>query len=90
MLQQVVYIITTDLSEVEKRVPEIWSIRANYLPTTLTKKDPSKTSGNVMNFVLYFSINSEYNLSNKCTMSEDKWKTNCSGSEHTECLRYQQ
>jgi hypothetical protein len=45
MLQQVVYIITTDISRVEKRVPEIWPISTNYLPTTLTKKDPNKTRG---------------------------------------------
>jgi len=60
MLQQAVCKITTDISRVEKRVPEIWPISTNYLPTTLTKKDPSKTRGKMMNFVLDFLINSKY------------------------------
>jgi len=69
MLQQVVHIITTDTSRVEKRVPEIWPISTNYLPTTLTT-----TRGKVMNFVLYFLINSKYNVSNNCTFSENVLK----------------
>jgi len=74
MLQQVVYIITTDISRVEQRMQEMWPISTNYLPTTLTKKDANKTRGKIMNFVLYFLINSRYNVSNKCTKSENKLK----------------
>ena len=88
-LLQVVYIITTDISKVGKRVPEIWTISTNYLPTTLTKKDPIKTRGKIMNFVLYF-----FNWLKMCWISAQwekiNWRPTCSGSEHTECFRYQQ
>ena len=74
MLQQVGYKITTVFSRVEKTVPEIWLISTNYLPTTLTKKDLNKTRGNMMNFVIYFLINSKYIVSDKCMLSENKLK----------------